>query len=73
VVTLPAAPDLGSMTKRDAVRAAFHALGVREASRAVEWLSDRGVSVSRREAQRVAREDTRRARPVLAALPGGAS
>jgi hypothetical protein len=74
VVAIPSGPDLGSMTKRDAIRSAFHALGSRDPGRAVTWLADRGVTVERREAQRVAREDTRRrTRPALAAVPGGAS
>jgi hypothetical protein len=48
--------DLSTMTKRDALRTAFAALGTWDVPSATQWLSARGVSVDRRDAHRVARQ-----------------
>jgi len=55
-VDAPAAEvDLSTLSKRDAIRWAFASLGDYSPPAAVAWLAERGVTVDRREAYRLAR------------------
>lgn len=66
------AAELATMTKTDALRAAFDALGEVDAPRAITWLARRGVECSANHAHQVARK-VRDERPRLAAVEGGVS
>lgn len=62
--------SLGKLTsKRDMIRYAFHAIGSRDPGHAIQWLSDRGVTVSKSEANALAREGGTDGRPHLSAVP----
>ena len=49
--------DLSTLSKRDALRWAFSVLGSWDAPEAVAWLAERGITVDRREAYRIARTE----------------
>jgi hypothetical protein len=64
----PAELDLSTLSKRDAIRMAFASLGSWDAPAAVAWLADRGVTVDRREAYRIARAEGPESHLSLAAV-----
>jgi hypothetical protein len=53
----PAELDLSTLSKRDAIRWAFASLGDYSPVEAVAWLANRGITVDRREAYRIARTE----------------
>jgi hypothetical protein len=61
--------DVTAMTKRDALRYALQTLGTWDVPTALEWLAERGVSIDRRDAHRVA-EAAQRQRAELTAVSG---
>lgn len=61
--------DVTGMTKRDALRYALQTLGTWDVPTALEWLAERGVTIDRRDAHRVA-EAAQRQRADLAAVSG---
>jgi Protein of unknown function (DUF2637) len=64
------AAELAMLTKTEALRAAFDAIGEVDAPRALTWLARRGVEVSANHAHQVARK-ARNERPALTAVAGG--
>jgi hypothetical protein len=70
VTDAPVELDLSTLSKRDAIRWAFASLGDYSPVEAVAWLAERGVTVDRGEAYRIARAEGPSARLALAA--GGA-
>lgn len=66
-----AAVDLSKVSKAEATRTAFATLGSYEVGPALEWLTQRGVSVDRSYVYELARKQASRRRAELAASPNG--